>query len=296
MTLYGDDVLIAGNFSGPTSTQKNLVLVDGATGQVIRWYNAPSLKSALAAPAVSRVYGGGVSLTAFDKDSGTKLWTKAKTTVNTALYPDAPTPGYRDLELDGSTIWAACACDAVDGAAAKALVKLSTEGVPDTSWLAEADPASWGMSVLKATDGALYLGAGGSDYLAKYYDAGTTATGARSWVRDTSGSVQVVEEMEGQLVIGGHFWEVSDQLGDQLVDKCGHGRSKPELDPNAVCQTRKGIAAYSFEGVLDPNWDPSYAGKYSLVWALDVEGTRLHTGGEFLTVNGVTQNYYARLS
>ena len=198
MTLYGDDVLIAGNFSGPTSTQKNLVLVDGATGQVIRWYNAPSLKSALAAPAVSRVYGGGVSLTAFDKDSGTKLWTKAKTTVNTALYPDAPTPGYRDLELDGSTIWAACACDAVDGAAAKALVKLSTEGVPDTSWLAEADPASWGMSVLKATDGALYLGAGGSDYLAKY-DAGTTATGARSWVRDTSGSVQVVEEMEGQL-------------------------------------------------------------------------------------------------
>jgi hypothetical protein len=27
-----------------------------------------------------------------------------------------------------------------------------------------------------------------------------------------------------------------------------------------------------------------------------VEGTRLHTGGEFLTVNGVTQNYYARLS
>jgi hypothetical protein len=27
-----------------------------------------------------------------------------------------------------------------------------------------------------------------------------------------------------------------------------------------------------------------------------VEGNRVHTGGEFLTVNGVTQNYYARLS
>ena len=68
------------------------------------------------------------------------------------------------------------------------------------------------------------------------------------------------------------------------------------LDPNDECQTRKGIAAYSFSGRLDPNWDPSYAGKYSLVWALHVEGARLHTGGEFLTVNGVTQNYYARLS
>jgi hypothetical protein len=300
MTIYGDDVLIAGNFSGPTSTQKNLVLVDGATGQVIRWYNAPSLRSALAAPAVGRVYGGGVSLTAFDKDSGTKLWTKAKTTVDTTLYPDPPSPGYRDLELDGSTIWAACACDAVDGAAAKALVKLSTEGVHDTSWLAEADPASWGMSVAKA-NGALYLGAGGSDYLAKYDKTadGSCCRQNLGWRRDTSGSVQVVEEMEGQLVIGGHFWEVSDKLGDQLVDmvdKCGHGRSLPDLDPNDVCQARKGIVAYSFDGGLVPNWDPLYAGKYSLVWALHVEGARLHTGGEFLTVNGVTQNYYARLS
>jgi hypothetical protein len=292
MILYGDDVLIAGNFSGPTSTQKNLVRVDGTTRKVEQWYNAPSLKSVLAAPDLGRVYGGGVSLTAFEL-SGTKLWTTYKTTVNTTLYPDAPTPGYRDLELDadGQTIWAACACDTVDGKAAKALVKLRTDGMPVTSsWLAEADPASWGMSVAQA-NGALYLGAGGSDYLAKY-DNGPTATGSRSWVRDTSGSLQVVEVMDGQLVIGGHFWEVADQLNDS----CGHGRSTDTLDLNGECQTRKGIAAYSFEGVLEPNWDPMYAGKYSLVWALHVEGTRLHTGGEFLTVNGVTQNYYARLS
>jgi hypothetical protein len=144
------------------------------------------------------------------------------------------------------------------------------------------------MSVAQA-NGALYLGAGGSDYLAKY---DKTAGGARGWRRDTSGSVQVVEVMDGQLVIGGHFWEVADQLNDS----CGHGRSTDTLDLNGECQTRKGIAAYSFEGVLEPNWDPMYAGKYSLVWALHVEGTRLHTGGEFLTVNGVTQNYYARLS
>jgi hypothetical protein len=292
MSIYGDDVLIAGNFPGPTSTQKNLVRVDGTTRKVEQWYNAPSLKSVLGAPNLGRVYGGGGSLTAFEL-SGTKLWTTYKTTVNSALYPDAPTPGYRDLELDadGQTIWAACACDKVDGKDAKALVKLRTDGGQDTSsWLAEADPASWGMTLVEA-NGALYLGAGGSDYLAKY-DNGPTATGSRSWVRDTSGSLQVVEVMNGQLVIGGHFWEVADQLNDS----CGHGRSTDTLDLNGECQTRKGIAAYSFEGVLDSNWDPMYAGKYSLVWALHVDGTRLHTGGEFLTVNGVTQNYYARLS
>ena len=292
MSIYGEDVLIAGDFPGPGSTKKNLVLVKGSgtnAGRVLRWYNAPSLKSALAAPKLGRVYGGGESLTAFDKDSAKKLWTKAKTTVDSTLYPDAPSPSYRDLELDGQRIWAACACDTVGGKAAKALVKLDLQGNRDASWRTAADRSSWGMSLVKA-NGAVYLGTGGSDYLAKY---DKTARGARGWRRDTSGSVQVVEVMEGQLVIGGHFWEVADQLGD----KCGHRAGGPkELDPNDECQTRKAIAAYSFSGRLDPSWSPRYAGKYSLVWALHVEGARLHTGGEFLTVNGVTQNYYARLS
>jgi hypothetical protein len=304
MSNYGQDVLIAGNFSGPTSTQRNLVLVKGAganAGQVIQWYNSPSLKSALAAPDLGRVYGGGVSLSAFEL-SGKKLWTKAKTTVDSSLYStNAPSPSYRDLELDGQTIWAACACDAVGGTAAKALVKLDTDGNHASSWRAAADRGSWGMSVAQA-NGALYLGAGGSDYLAKFSKANG---GNPNWLRDTSGSVQVVEVMDSQLVIGGHFWEVADRLSDQpldMVDKCGHGRSGdvdqngiPTLDPNDKCMTRKGIASYSFDGQLDP-WSPTYAGKYSLVWALHVEGERLHTGGEFLTVNGVTQNYYARLS
>ena len=53
------NLLIAGTFAGPTSTKKNLVLVDGSTGKVIRWYDAPSLKTVLAAPGLGRVYGGG---------------------------------------------------------------------------------------------------------------------------------------------------------------------------------------------------------------------------------------------
>src|SRR5918999_2503174 len=141
-----DDVLIAGKFSsGSSSTQKNLVRVDGTTGNVQQWYNAPSLKSVLAAPVPGRIYGGGVSLSAFEL-SGRKLWTEARNTVSTSRYANAPSPGYRDLELDGQTIWAACACDSVDGKAAKALVKLrtdklSTEGIHDASWIAEADIA-----------------------------------------------------------------------------------------------------------------------------------------------------------
>jgi len=291
MTIYRGDVLIAGEFPGPSSKENNLVRVDGKTGRVIKWFYAPALKSVLAAPDLGRVYGGGESLSAFEFARGKKrpLWTRAKTTVDKSLHARNNKAAYRDLELDGKTIWAACVCDAVDDKPAKALVKLSTEGIHDVSWVTEAATDSFGHSVVDQGR-KLYLAAGGSDFLAEF-DKG--AGGEPSWVRDTMGSAQAVVVMGKQLVIGGHFWEVADQPDDDC------GRRLGDQDPNDECQTRKGIAAYSFDGALDPNWAPMYAGKYSLVWALHVEqGTsrRLHTGGEFLTVNGVTQTYYARLS
>jgi hypothetical protein len=290
--VYGDDVLVGGSFSGPSGTQKNLVRLNGATGAVVRWYNAPALKSVLAAPTLGRVYGGGVDLSAFDASGGQRLWTRAKTTVDPTLRSHATAAAYRDLELDGGTIWAACACDAVDGRPAKALVKLSAEGTHDASWVLDGRTGSsaFGISVLDA-NGALYLAAGGNDFLAQY----AKADGSRVWVRDTSGSAQAVEVMDNRLVVGGHFWEVADQGGD----RCGFRSSNPgTLDPFGECQTRKGLAAYSFSGTLDPSWSPTLAGKYNLAWALHPEATtgRLHVGGEFTTVNGVRQTYYARLS
>jgi hypothetical protein len=300
MALYGQNVLIAGTFPGPGSTQKNLVLVKGAgsnAGQVIRWYNAPSLKSVLPAPGLGRIYGGGVSLSAFDFATGKKLWTKAKTTVDPTIRIHDSSPAYRDLELDadGKTIWAACICDAVDGKPAKALIKLDIDGNHDASWLTEAGEAAFGQSVVDH-NGKLYLAAGGSDFLGEFDKA---KGGTRGWVRDTSGSAQTVAILEDKLVVGGHFYEVGDEGGD----RCGAGRPGdldqngiPTLDPNNECQRRQGIAAYSFQGSLDPDWNPAYSGSYSLVWALHVEGSRLHTGGEFKKVSGVVQNSYARLS
>ena len=271
MTIYGDDVLIAGKFPGPSNTEKNLVLVDGESGRVIKWFDSPSLKSVLAAPNLGRVFGGGRSLSAFEFATGKQLWARAKTTVDPTIRTHDSKAAYRDLELDadGKTIWAACVCDAVDGKPAKALVKLSTEGAHDASWVAEAGVGAFGHSVVDQGQ-KLYLAAGGSDFLAEF-DKG--AGGERSWVRDTSGSAQAVAVLDGQLVVGGHFWEVADQAGD----KCGAGQgtSAPRLDPN---------------------WAPEYSGSYSLVWELHAEGPRLHTGGQFKKVSGVTQTSYARLS
>ena len=312
MAVYGDDVLVAGTFPGPSGTQKNLVALDGKTGAVVRWYNAPPLQSVLAAPQLGRVYGGGEGLSAFDFAGGERLWSRAQASADPGLRPNANRPGYRDLELDGPTIWAACVCDSVqgpDGAAnpAKALVKLDAEGNHDPSWVAEAEPEAFGISV-ESHEGSVYLGAGGSDFLASYPGDGD---GRRAWVRDTSGSVQVVERMGGRLVVGGHFWEVADGAGDA----CGHrsgdndqtldpshpdGPHYPNPDPDRPddrCATRHGLAAYSFSGELDPGWAPMLGGKYNLAWALRPEAAtgRLHVGGEFTEVDGARQTFYATL-
>jgi hypothetical protein len=70
--------------------------------------------------------------------------------VDKSLHDRNNGAGYHDLELDasGKTIWAACVCDAVDGKPAKALVKLSTLGVHDASWITEAATDSFGHSVV----------------------------------------------------------------------------------------------------------------------------------------------------
>ena len=291
--VYGNNVVIAGKFAGPTSTLKNLVVVDGVTGAVVKWYNAPKQTAVLAAAQLGRIYGGGKSLSAYQIDGGSKpLWTRATTTVDPDLRTHNTTNGYRDLKLDGSTIWAACVCDAVNGNPSKALIKLNTEGLHDASWVAYAGVSAFGISVADF-NGALYLGAGGSDFLAKY----NKDTAKRDWTRDTSGSTQVVEVMEGKLVVGGHFWEIADNAGD----RCGNRSSNNDvtLDPNDECQTRHGLASYTTGGTLDPQFDPEYAGKYNLVWALRVDAldpTKLHTGGEFTSVSRVRQAYYARLS
>ncbi len=308
---YGDEMLIGGRFAGPTNKQKNLVAVDGTTGVAggsPRWFNSPVLESLLAAPDLGRVYGGGVSLTAFDFESGNVLWTRAKTTVDQTLRTHYLKEGYRDLERDGSTIWAACGCDTVaapDGTpnAVKALVKFDTEGTHDPTWVAQAGTGAFGISLAQDANN-LYLAAGGNDFLAAYSKAGN---GTRTWIRDTSGSAQAVEIMDGRLVVGGHFVEIADEPSDN----CGFRNADPSnLDPNDECQTRKGLAAYSsFDAasclpgnrlcpVLDA-WDPPLIGKYNLAWAIYPEttpqGTRLHVGGEFTHVSGVRQEYYARL-
>ncbi len=231
MTIYGDDVLIAGNFPGPTTSKSNLVLVDGDTGEVIRWYNASKLKSVLAAPKLGRVYGGGRSLTAFDFDTGEKLWTKAKTEVDTARAHDSK-PAYRDLELDadGKTIWAACICDKVDANPAKALVKLDTEGKHYASWLTQAGTGTFGQSVVDH-NGKLVLPPGAA------ICGRTLGRRHRGWKRTprlgTGGS-----DYDGAVVSGG-----TSTRRRRKADKSGRGVPGPHSTLQAALKNSSRLLA-----------------------------------------------------
>lgn len=49
-------------------------------------------------------------------------------------------------------------------------------------------------------------------------------------------------------------------------------------------------------GAVDPNWHPSIDGQWGGPWALLVTGGRLYVGGQFTTVNGVAQDFFARFT
>ena len=114
--------------------------MDAASGGVIRWYNARASVGVGSLGAWHRLRRGGEPL-GLRFSTGALLWTRAEITVDQTLRTHVLGPGYRDFERDGSTIWAACGCDWVNGTPVKALVKLDVQGNHDTLWYTEAGTA-----------------------------------------------------------------------------------------------------------------------------------------------------------
>jgi hypothetical protein len=105
-------------------------------------------------------------------------------------------------------------------------------------------------------------------------------------------------------------------VADHSGDRCGFRSSDPStLDAFEECRRRDGLAVYSFDGWLDSvdpaevpqvwgtrpevGWNPVVSGMFDLVWALqpdELHPERLHFGGAFTKVDGITQTFYARLS
>jgi len=85
------------------------------------------------------------------------------------------------------------------------------------------------------------------------------------------------------------------EIADAAGDSCGFkSRDRRTLDPDDECQTRNRLASYTVSGALQ-GWNPSVTGEYNGVWAIALDGSRIHIGGEFTRVSGELHTYYARL-
>jgi hypothetical protein len=296
LAAVGNTVYASGKFklSAGGTTYANLLAFDGTTGALIGGFRPTSVKVSQAVTAGGgRVYAGGKTLVAYDAGTGAKLGGFATSSLATdpSLRGHNTPAQHRELLLAGGFLYSACQCDSLTQGGAthqtKALVRFDpVTGAHDESFTPEgAGVAATGISV--ATDGTdLYLGAGGSDFVARY-----SADGQQDWKRDTSGSTQSVVVSGGDLIIGGHFVEIADQAGDS----CGFKSSNPgTLDPNDECATRERLASYTLGGSLQ-SWNPSVTGKYNGVWGIALDGASVHIGGEFRKVHGVAQTNYARL-
>jgi hypothetical protein len=306
LAVAGTTVYAAGKFSlsAAGKTYANLVAFDGQTGELLSSFRptgVPPRQSVLVQGGV--VYAGGATLVAVDATTGSPVpgFTPSSLKVDASLRGHKISAAHRELLMLGGWLYSACQCDSLtqngQSRGVKALIRFDPQsGVHDPSFVAQgAGATSFGISV--TTDGAdLYLGAGGSDFVARYAPGtgyGGGLVGAQVWKRDTSGSAQAVKVTGGDLVVGGHFVEIADETGDNCGFRSSTDPSK--LDPNDECQSRERLASYTLGGILQ-GWNPIVTGNYNGVWSIELDGSRMHVGGEFRKVHGVRQTYYVRLS
>jgi hypothetical protein len=305
LAVSGTTVYAAGRFtlSWEGKSYSNLLAFDGLTGALLPGFRPTGIPPREAV-AVSDgvVYAGGTSLVAVDAITGEPVsgFLSSTLKVDSSLRGHKIPAQHRDLKLFDGWLYSACQCDSLTQGGTtrgvKSLIRFDpTTGVHDPSFVAESvGPTSFGIAV--ASDGSdLYLAAGGSDFLARYAPGtghGGGLVGAQIWKRDTSGSAQAVAISDGDVIVGGHFVEIADEVGDN----CGFRSSTDptKLDPDDECQTRNRLAAYTLGGILQ-GWDPSVTGNYNGVWSIALDGSRIHIGGEFRKVHDVRQTYYARL-
>jgi hypothetical protein len=145
----------------------------------------------------------------------------------------------------------------------------------------KSDSEAFGLSGVVA-GGTIYLGIGGSDFVAAYQ----MSDGAEIWKTDTSGSTQAVRIYDDRLIVGGHFEWIASARGMQ----CGSNQN-----PSFTCFYQPRLAAVDLAlGTLDTEWTPQICCDYNGVWGLSVAGNMLHVGGQFTKAGGRTQQYFAQ--
>jgi hypothetical protein len=286
LTLAQGKLYIGGSFTQVGGApHRGLAAIDAATGVVDSHFN-PNIGPVwtLAADA-QRIYAGGSFLMANGKPRTRLAAFAFDGTLDSSWIPSADDRP-RDMAFapDGQSIFIVGHFKNVAGPDSvfkprDSVARLDTNTGVVQPWIAGCPCSSqlYGIGV-KIRGTAVYVGMGGSDWVASY----DLNAGGQFWRTDTFGQTQDVALMGNGLVIGGHFRWVASGPG---ID-CG----------TTVCVPRLRLALLSLAGILDQNWDPSMTGDYDGVWRLLVNGSQLYAAGEFHQVHNVDQERIARFT
>ena len=285
----GGVLYAAGSFTYQHAGQtwRNLIGIDPTTGSIVSHFSTASLMTVHATG--DRVLAGGERMIAYTT-SGAEIasFTPLVTKIDASLRGHNTTPQFRDIGVaaDGSGM-AVGQFDFINNSGQKVAVKFDVTTGAVADWdvgnIAQ-NSGAFGIS-LALSGPTLYVGAGGSDFTAAYQ----VSNGAQLWKTDTSGSSQAVALYDATtLVVGGHFQWVAYGSATQCGDNS---------NANTACLNQPRLAAVNAStGAVNDTWRPSVCCHYNGVWALAVVGTRLHIGGQFTKIDGVTKKFYARFS
>jgi hypothetical protein len=290
---YGDGVLyVGGKFdSVDGQTRVDLAAIDPTTGLLLP-FRAPDglrkVEAVLAAPAGGVYAAGSQPLSFFDATGkDVKGFTRQKTSIGVGS-PNGPS--IKDIVFgpDGN-LFIAGAFDWLNGEPHHVVAKVDAiTGDVDDTWHLGGNVGVNAIGLKLSLDfanDAMYAAVGGSDYVARY----RISDGGVVWKRDTSGATQVVaQDGVGNLIVGGHFQWISSAEGQM----CGKN-----TQPTYECTMRLRLAAVNQDtGALDPTWAPAVTPLYLGIFAIVVDGTHVHLGGDFKAISGVPRLFYARLS
>jgi len=226
------------------ATRSNVAAFDASTGIVKPWAppGVPVCRSLVRAAGVL-VVGGGLSLRALSPDGSTS-W---RTPTDGAVLTMVRTGG---AVFVGGRFSRVARVRSSHGREGRSIDRCRSRGwTLDPVPALESSEGSFAIDLL-VSGSALFVGAGGADYAARF----DVASGALAWWRDTSGSVQALELVDaGTLAIGGHFQWIADAdtaacgTNGAPVARCARRLRLAALDPMTGAHRRLVPRPRSFE-------------------------------------------------
>lgn len=269
----GTTVFVGGTFLTVDGVPRTRVAaLDAATGEVRPDWSADAndTVNALAVEG-TRLYVGG----RFTGIDGTTLRRLAAidTTSGNPVTAFRPRPNWTvravTVSPDGTKVYAVGGFDTIGGQPRVGAAELLATDGTATAFA----PVETGFTLAAAvsTDGSkfLYSTANNRTYV---YEPAVSSTPLLTV--QTSGDVQAIAvSSSGEVYIGGHFGQVG---------------------PRKIKRAR--LASFDLSTGAVTAWNPGVTNSYMGVWALQVDATRVHVGGDFQRVNGQVRRGFARFT